>query len=153
VTTPTDAVEALPPEAKRALHTGGIIPKSSNAIVDERDFPLRTMPSPSPPTVHLHITDPSDELIAHIRDAIQTRAADTPEAAAGEPHQAEILVEWWPSASIGEHGAVRHLLEGWCGQLMERLQALGVTDPTVELDIAAPQPPSAGAVQAPEAGE
>lgn len=50
-----------------------------------------------------------------------------------EPWQAEILVEWWPSASIGESKAIRHLLEGWCGTLMERLQQLGVTDPTVEL--------------------
>jgi len=70
-----------------------------------------------------------------------------------DPHQAEILVEWWPSASIGELEAVRHLLEGWCGQLMERLQALGVTDPTVELDIAASQPPPAGAIHTPEAPE
>lgn len=59
---------------------------------------------------------------------------------AGEPHQAEILVEWWPSASIGEPEAVRHLLEGWCGQLMERLQALGVVDPCVELDMGGARP-------------
>ena len=51
----------------------------------------------------------------------------------GEPHQAEILVEWWPSASVGEAEAVRKVLEGWCGRLMEHL--LGLVDPTVGLDV------------------
>ena len=54
---------------------------------------------------------------------------------APEPWQAEILVEWWPSASVGETAAVRKVLEGWCTRLMETLQAMGLVDPTVELSI------------------
>jgi hypothetical protein len=58
------------------------------------------------------------------------------EPEADDPLQAEVLIEWHPSASVGETEAVRHLVEGWCGVLMERLQELGVVDPTVELDMA-----------------
>lgn len=59
-----------------------------------------------------------------------------------EPLQAGVLVEWWPSASIGETNAVRHLIEGWCGRLMTELLAMGVVDPTVELSGPPASPPA-----------
>ena len=71
------------------------------------------------------------------REDISDEPAEAPAANpdAPEPWQAEILVEWWPSASVGEAAAVRKVLEGLCAQAMEQLQGMGLVDPTVELSI------------------
>lgn len=52
-----------------------------------------------------------------------------------EPHRMTIVIEWLPSASIGEPHAMQTLVGGMATGLLRVMEDWGVTEPSVQVNV------------------